>query len=172
MCVCLSVCIQGSTAVFLEPWHADIEDFLDIRLNHGAEADRARDLFPALWVPDLFMKRVKADEKWTLFCPRECPGLDTNHNEKFDELYIKYESMPKKCRKVMKARELWKHILTVQEETGTPFICFKDAANRKNNQANLGTVSPREQNTGFEFLICWLVLLISIYLYTCFVLCS
>jgi ribonucleoside-diphosphate reductase alpha chain len=130
---------KGSIAVYLEPWHADIYDFLDIRKNHGKEEMRARDLFTALWIPDLFMKRVEAEGDWSLMCPNECPGLSDCHSEEFEALYQKYESEGK-FRKQIKARELWAAIIEAQIETGNPYMLFKDAANSKSNQKNLGTI--------------------------------
>lgn len=130
---------NGSFAIYLEPWHPDIEDFLDMRKNHGDEELRARDLFYALWVPDLFMNRVKSNGSWSLLCPDECPGLSDVHNEEFDTLYLKYEN-EKKYRRQVNARELWFKILDSQMETGTPYILYKDACNRKSNQKNLGTI--------------------------------
>jgi ribonucleotide reductase alpha subunit len=130
---------NGSFAIYLEPWHPDIEDFLEMRKNHGDEEMRARDLFYALWVPDLFMERVKNNEKWSLFCPNECPGLPDVYGEKFEELYLKYEC-ESKSRKIINARDLWFKILDAQMETGTPYLLYKDAANKKSNQQNLGTI--------------------------------
>lgn len=130
---------NGSFAIYLEPWHADIEDFLRLKLNQGAEEDRARDLFYGLWIPDLFMKRVEKNENWTLMCPRECPGLDDVHSEEFDKLYTSYEAAGK-GRKTMPAQKLWQMILDAQIQTGTPYLCYKDAANSKSNQKNLGTI--------------------------------
>lgn len=130
---------KGSFAVYLEPWHADVEAFLDLKKNHGKEEMRARDLFYALWVPDLFMQRVEQNGDWTLMCPNECPGLGDNWGEKFEALYEKYESEGK-GRKTIKAQDLWFKILESQIETGTPYILFKDSANRKSNQQNLGTI--------------------------------
>ncbi|MBP9069850.1 MAG: ribonucleoside-diphosphate reductase subunit alpha [Bacteroidia bacterium] len=130
---------KGSIAVYLEPWHADIYDFLDIRKNHGKEEMRARDLFTALWIPDLFMKRVEAEGDWSLMCPNECPGLSDCHSEAFEALYTKYEAEGK-FRKQIKARELWAAIIDAQIETGNPYMLFKDAANSKSNQQNLGTI--------------------------------
>lgn len=130
---------KGSIAVYLEPWHADIYDFLDIRKNHGKEEMRARDLFTALWIPDLFMKRVEAEGEWSLMCPNECPGLSDCHSAEFEALYTKYESEGK-FRKQIKARELWAAIIEAQIETGNPYMLFKDAANSKSNQQNLGTI--------------------------------
>jgi len=130
---------KGSFAVYLEPWHADIYDFLDLKKNHGKEELRARDLFYAMWIPDLFMKRVEQDTTWTLMCPNECPGLCDVYSEEFDALYLKYESEGK-GRKTVRARELWEKILESQIETGTPYMLYKDAANRKSNQKNLGTI--------------------------------
>lgn len=130
---------KGSIAIYIEPWHADIEDVLDLKLNHGKEEVRARDLFYALWVPDLFMRRVDEDDTWSLFCPNESPGLMDVHSEEFERLYEHYERSGK-ARKTVQARALWEHILKVQQETGQPFFLYKDAANRKSNQKNLGTI--------------------------------
>lgn len=130
---------KGSFAIYVEPWHADIFDFLDLKKNHGKEEMRARDLFYAMWIPDLFMERVQTDAEWTLMCPNECPGLFECHSEEFETLYHKYES-ENKGRKTVKARELWEKILESQIETGTPYMLYKDAANRKSNQKNLGTI--------------------------------
>ena len=130
---------KGSFAMYLEPWHADIFDFLDLKKNHGKEEMRARDLFYAMWIPDLFMKRVQEDGEWTLMCPNECPGLPDTHSEEFEALYTKYEEAGK-GRKTIKARELWEKITESQIETGTPYMLYKDAANRKSNQQNLGTI--------------------------------
>lgn len=129
----------GAFAIYLEPWHADIFEFIDLKKNTGAEEVRARDLFYALWIPDLFMKRVEKDEEWCLMCPHECPGLYTNWGEKFEEIYLKYEAEGRYRRKV-KARQLWFHIVDCQIETGTPYMLYKDACNRKSNQQNLGTI--------------------------------
>ncbi|KOS06722.1 ribonucleoside-diphosphate reductase [Flavobacterium akiainvivens] len=130
---------KGSFAVYIEPWHADIFDFLDLRKNHGKEEMRTRDLFLAMWIPDMFMKRVEEDSTWTLMCPNECPDLYNVHSEEFDALYLKYES-ENRGRKTVKARELWEKILESQIETGLPYMLYKDAANRKSNQKNLGTI--------------------------------
>ena len=130
---------KGSFAIYVEPWHADIFDFLDLRKNHGKEEQRARDLFYALWTPDLFMKRVEENGDWTLMCPHECPGLSDTHGKNFEKLYKKYESEGK-GRKTIKAQELWFKILESQIETGTPYMLYKDAANEKSNQKNLGTI--------------------------------
>ncbi len=130
---------KGSFAIYMEPWHADIFEFLDLKKNHGKEEMRARDLFYAMWISDLFMKRVEANADWTLMCPNECPGLFTHHSEEFEALYLKYEEEGK-GRKTVKARELWEKILESQIETGTPYMLYKDAANRKSNQKNLGTI--------------------------------
>jgi ribonucleoside-diphosphate reductase alpha subunit len=130
---------NGSFAIYLEPWHADIEDFLELRKNHGDEEMKARDLFYALWVSDLFMERVKDNSKWSLLCPNECPGLSDVYGNNFKELYEKYES-DGKVRKTVNARDLWFKILDAQMETGTPYILYKDAANSKSNQKNLGTI--------------------------------
>lgn len=131
---------NGSFAIYLEPWHADIEDFLDMRKNHGDEEMRARDLFYALWVSDLFMERVKSNGKWSLFCPHECPGLSDVHGANFVELYTRYEETEGKVRKTVQARDLWFKILDAQMETGTPYLLFKDAINAKCNQNHLGTI--------------------------------
>jgi len=130
---------KGSFAIYVEPWHADIFDFLDLKKNTGKEEMRARDLFYAMWIPDLFMKRVQEDGEWTLMCPNECPNLFNVHGDEFDALYHKYESEGK-GRKTIKARELWEKIMESQIETGTPYMLYKDAANRKSNQKNLGTI--------------------------------
>lgn len=130
---------NGSFAIYLEPWHADIEMFLQMRKNHGDEELKARDLFYALWVPDLFMERVKSEGTWTLFCPDECPGLADVYGDNFTELYNKYEQSGK-GRKTMKARDLWFQMLDAQMETGTPYLLYKDACNRKSNQQNVGTI--------------------------------
>merc|ERR1712156_969170 len=129
----------GAFAIYLEPWHADIFAFLDLRKNHGKEEQRARDLFLALWVPDLFMKRVKEYGMWSLMCPHECPGLADCWGEEFEKLYTKYESEGK-FRKQVKAQEVWSAIVESQIETGTPYMLYKDACNRKSNQQNLGTI--------------------------------
>ncbi len=130
---------KGAFAVYLEPWHADIMEFLDLKKNHGKEEMRARDLFYALWIPDLFMERVKIDGEWSLFCPNEAPGLFDTHSGEFEALYHRYEREGR-ARKVVKAQDLWFAILESQIETGTPYILYKDAANRKSNQQNLGTI--------------------------------
>ena len=130
---------KGSFAIYLEPWHADVFDFLDLRKNHGKEEMRARDLFYAMWTPDLFMERVEANGEWTLMCPNECPGLADAYGDKFRALYEKYEAEGK-GRKTIKARELWEKIVESQIETGTPYMLYKDACNEKSNQKNLGTI--------------------------------
>lgn len=130
---------KGSFAVYLEPWHADILDFLDLKKNTGSEEMRARDLFLALWTPDLFMKRVEEDGEWSLFCPNEAPGLPDVHSAEFEALYTKYEAEGR-ARKTMKARDLWARIIEAQIETGVPYMLYKDAANSKSNQQNLGTI--------------------------------
>ena len=130
---------KGSFAIYMEPWHADIFDFLDLKKNHGKEEMRARDLFYALWISDLFMKRVENNEDWTLFCPHEAPGLADCYGEDFEKLYTKYEKEGK-GRKVVKAQDLWFEVLEAQIETGTPYMLYKDAANKKSNQKNLGTI--------------------------------
>jgi ribonucleoside-diphosphate reductase alpha chain len=130
---------NGSFAIYLEPWHGDIEIFLQMRKNHGDEDMKARELFYAVWTPDLFMERVKKNDKWTLMCPDECPGLSDVYGDEFVELYESYER-ENKGRKTMNARDLWLQILDAQMETGTPYLLYKDAANRKSNQKNLGTI--------------------------------
>ncbi|GMI51509.1 hypothetical protein TeGR_g1887, partial [Tetraparma gracilis] len=129
----------GAFAVYLEPWHADILDFLDLKKNHGKEENRARDLFFGLWINDLFMMRVEADEDWSLMCPNQSPGLADCHGKEFEDLYLGYEKEERFMRKV-KAREIWSAILDSQVETGTPYMLYKDAANAKSNQKNLGTI--------------------------------
>lgn len=130
---------KGSFAIYVEPWHADIVDFLDLKKNHGKEEQRARDLFYALWIPDLFMKRVEDDGEWTLMCPNECPGLSEAYGEDFEKLYTKYEKEGR-GRKTIQAQELWFKVMESQIETGTPYMLYKDAANLKSNQKNLGTI--------------------------------
>ena len=130
---------KGSFAIYMEPWHADIFDFLALKKNHGKEEMRARDLFYALWICDLFMQRVENNEEWSLFCPNECPGLSEVWGEDFERLYAKYEKEGK-ARKTIKAQDLWMEIIESQIETGTPYMLYKDAANRKSNQKNLGTI--------------------------------
>ncbi len=130
---------NGSFAIYLEPWHADIEDFLRLKLNQGAEEDRARDLFYGLWIPDLFMKRVEEDAEWTLMCPHECPGLADVWGEEFEARYTIYEADGKGRRKIP-AKKLWQMVLDAQIQTGTPYLCYKDAANSKSNQQHLGTI--------------------------------
>ena len=130
---------NGSFAIYLEPWHADVDDFLKLKNNTGAEEERARDLFYALWIPDLFMKRVEADADWTLFCPNEAPGLSDVWGDAFEELYTRYEKEGR-GRKTVSAQKLWFKVLDCQMETGTPYLLYKDAANRKSNQQNLGTI--------------------------------
>jgi ribonucleoside-diphosphate reductase alpha chain len=150
---------NGSIAIYLEPWHRDIEDFLLLRKNHGNEEDRARDLFYAMWIPDLFMRRVKENSTWTLFCPDENPGLADVHGEEFEQLYEKYENEGNGT--TIQARDLWYKILESQIETGTPYICYKDAANRKSNQQNLGTIKSSnlcteiiEYSSPTEYAVC------------------
>ena len=140
---------KGSFAIYLEPWHADVFEFLQLKKNHGKEELRARDLFYAMWVPDLFMKRVETNESWSLFCPHECPGLYDAYGEDFERLYEKYEREGK-ARKTVRAQDLWFEILESQTETGTPYMLYKDAANRKSNQKNLGTI--RSSNLCTEIL--------------------
>ena len=129
---------NGSFAIYLEPWHADIEDFLRLKLNQGSEEERARDLFYALWIPDLFMKRVESDSHWTLLCPSQCPGLADCSGKEFDELYERYESQGKGRR--VKATEIWRLIMDSQIQTGMPYLLYKDSANSKSNQQHLGTI--------------------------------
>jgi ribonucleoside-diphosphate reductase subunit M1 len=129
----------GAFAIYLEPWHADVFGFLDLRKNHGKEEVRARDLFYALWIPDLFMKRVQDNGNWTLMCPNECPGLADVYGEEFEALYESYEKQ-NKGRETVRAQKLWYAILEAQTETGNPFMLYKDACNRKSNQKNLGTI--------------------------------
>jgi len=151
---------NGSIAIYLEPWHSDIFDFLLLRKNHGNEEDRARDLFYAMWVSDLFMERVKDNADWTLMCPDECPGLADCYGEEFNKLYIKYEG-ENRGKRVVKAQELWFAILESQIETGNPYVLFKDACNRKSNQQNLGTIKSSnlcceivEYSSPDEFAVC------------------
>jgi ribonucleoside-diphosphate reductase subunit M1 len=129
----------GAFAIYLEPWHADILDVLNLKKNHGKEEQRARDLFYGLWIPDLFMKRVESNEMWSLMCPDLCPGLADCHGQEFEDLYCKYEQEGRYVRQ-MRAREVWSAILESQIETGTPYMLYKDAANAKSNQKNLGTI--------------------------------
>jgi ribonucleoside-diphosphate reductase alpha subunit len=129
----------GAFAIYIEPWHGDILDVLNLKKNHGKEEQRARDLFYGLWIPDLFMERVERDEMWSLMCPHQCPGLSSCHGQDFKDLYEKYEKQGRFTRQ-MKARELWSAILDSQIETGTPYLLYKDAANEKSNQKNLGTI--------------------------------
>lgn len=131
---------KGSFAIYLEPWHADVYEFLDMRKNQGYEESRARDLFYALWIPDLFMKRVTENGDWSLMCPDECRGLYDTYGEEFEKLYVEYEKDPSKVKKVVKAQDLWNKILVSQIETGTPYMLYKDSINRKSNQKNLGTI--------------------------------
>ena len=130
---------KGAFAMYLEPWHADVFEFLDLRKNHGKEENRARDLFFSLWVPDLFMKRVQENSTWTLFCPNEAPRLADGWGEEFEKLYMKYEQEGKE-KKVVQAQKLWFSILEAQIEIGNPYMLFKDSCNRKSNQQNLGTI--------------------------------
>ena len=151
---------NGSFAIYLEPWHGDIEVFLQMRKNHGDEELKARDLFYGLWIPDLFMERVKANSTWTLMCPDECPGLSDVYGDEFKELYERYESQGR-GKKTMQARDLWFQILDAQMETGTPYLCYKDAANRKSNQKNIGIIKSSnlcteilEVSTSKETAVC------------------
>lgn len=130
---------KGSIAIYMEPWHADIMDFLDLRKNQGKDEIRARDLFLALWTNDLFMERVDLDEDWSLMCPHECPGLTETYGKEFRDLYIGYENEGR-YKKVVKARDVWNKVLESQIETGTPYILYKDSINEKSNQANIGLI--------------------------------
>jgi ribonucleoside-diphosphate reductase alpha subunit len=130
---------KGSFAIYLEPWHADVMDFLELRLNQGDEEMRCRDLFTAMWIPDLFMEKVEKDEDWHLMCPHECPGLPDVYGEEFNELYRMYV-VQGRFKKAVKARQVWDAILKSQVETGTPYMCYKDAVNTKSNQKNIGTI--------------------------------
>ena len=130
---------RGAFAVYLEPWHADVYEYLQLRKNHGKEENRARDLFYALWIPDLFMKRVEKNEDWTLMCPNECPGLNLCWGEEFEKLYVSYEEAGR-GRKKVKAQWLWSQIIESQIETGTPYMLYKDTCNAKSNQQNLGCI--------------------------------
>ena len=150
---------NGSIAIYLEPWHKDITDFLLLRKNHGNEEDRARDLFYAMWIPDLFMKRIKENGKWTLFCPDESPGLADVYGDEFEKLYTQYEAEGRGIE--VEAREIWYQIIESQIETGTPYICYKDASNRKSNQKNLGTIKSSnlcteiiEYSSPTEYAVC------------------
>lgn len=151
---------KGSIAVYLEPWHADVMSFLDLKRNHGLEEDRARDLFYALWIPDLFMRRVEEDGEWTLFCPSKARGLADAYGEEFDRLYERLEADPDAAAEKVRARTIWSAILTAQVETGVPYILFKDACNKKSNQKNLGTIRSSNLCTGkneilmISFLMC------------------
>ena len=129
----------GAFAIYLEPWHADIMEFLELKKNTGCEEERARDLFYALWIPDLFMKRIETDGVWSLMCPHECPGLEDSWGEEFEELYTKYEREGR-YRRQIPVREVWRSVISAQIETGTPYMLYKDACNRKSNQKNLGTI--------------------------------
>lgn len=142
---------KGSIAIYMEPWHSDIVEFLDLRKNQGKEELRARDLFLALWMNDLFMERVDLDLDWTLMCPKECPELTETYGYEFKNLYLKYESEGR-GKKTMKARELWNKILESQIETGTPYILYKDSINEKSNQSNIGVI--RSSNLCAEILEC------------------
>ncbi len=143
---------NGSFAIYLEPWHADVEDFLRLKLNGGAEEERARDLFYALWIPDLFMRRVEEGGSWTLFCPDEAPGLADCYGAEFDQLYERYEREGK-GKKTIEAQKLWFQILDTQIETGTPYLCYKDAANSKSNQQNLGVIKSSNLCVAPETLV-------------------
>merc|ERR1712224_53074 len=151
---------NGSIAIYMEPHHADIFDFLKLKKNHGNEEERCRDLFYALWISDLFMKRVKNEEEWTLMCPDECPGLHECYGDEYEELYCRYEQEGGGKSKI-KARDLWFAILESQIETGVPYLLFKDSCNRKSNQSNLGTIKSSnlcteiiEYSDPDEFAVC------------------
>ena len=151
----------GAFAVYVEPWHADIFDVLDLKKNHGKEERRARDLFYGLWVPDLFMRRVEEDGDWSLFCPDEAPGLTDAHGAAFDALYARYEDDAGRARRTLKARVLWRAILDAQMETGTPYMLYKDACNRKSNHRHLGPIKCSnlcceivEYSGGGEIAVC------------------
>lgn len=131
---------KGAFAIYLEPWHADVFEFLDLKKNHGKEENRARDLFYALWIPDLFMKRVEENKMWSLFCPNEAKGLQDAYGEEFVKLYEQYENDATMVRRTVKAQDLWFTILESQVESGTPYMLYKDACNLKSNQKNLGTI--------------------------------
>jgi len=131
---------NGSFAMYLEPWHKDVLDFLECKKNHGSEEQRARDLFYALWIPDLFMKRVADGADWSLMCPSECPGLNNVYGDEFEKLYTSYENDDNYPKTVVKARVVWEHIINSEIETGAPYICFKDAVNKKSNQSNIGVI--------------------------------
>jgi len=143
---------NGSFAIYLEPWHADVEDFLKLKLNTGSEEERCRDLFYALWIPDLFMERVESNKQWTLFCPSEAPGLDDVYGDEFKALYEKYEAEGR-GRKQVDAQKLWFKVLDAQIETGTPYLLYKDAANRKSNQKNIGTIKSSNLCVAPETLV-------------------
>lgn len=130
---------KGSIAIYMEPWHADIMEFLDLRKNQGKDEVRARDLFLAMWINDIFMERVDLDEDWSLMCPHECPELSESYGEDFRKIYLKYEKEGK-YKKVVKAREVWNKILESQVETGTPYMLYKDSINKKSNQENIGII--------------------------------
>ena len=139
---------SGALAVYLEPWHAEIFAFLDLKKNTGKEEQRARNLFYGLWIPDLFMRRVETNGTWSLFCPREAPGLWQVWGAEFERLYERYEAQPGLARRVLPAQELWNAILQSQIETGNPYMLYKDAANAKSNQQNLGTIVCSNLCTG------------------------
>jgi ribonucleoside-diphosphate reductase alpha chain len=140
---------KGAFAIYLEPWHADIFEFLNLKKNHGKEELRARDLLYGLWIPDLFMKRIEEDSHWSLFCPNEAKGLYDVWGDEFEELYVRYEKQGL-ARRTIKARDLWFAILTAQIETGTPYMLYKDSVNRKSNQQHLGTIKSSNLCTGKE----------------------
>lgn len=131
---------KGAFAIYLEPWHADVFEFLELKKNHGKEENRARDLFYALWIPDLFMHRVEQNQTWSLFCPNEAKGLQDAYGQDFVKLYEKYENDATMVRRTVKAQDLWFTILESQVESGTPYMLYKDACNLKSNQKNLGTI--------------------------------
>lgn len=162
----------GAFAIYLEPWHADVFDVLNLKKNHGKEEQRARDLFYALWIPDLFMKRVEEDGVWSLMCPHQCQGLTDVSGAAFEELYAKYEKEGRYTRQV-RARDLWCAIVESQIETGTPYMLYKDAANQKSNQQNLGTIQSSNLCTEIiqytdkdEVAVCNLA---SLYVWHCYI---
>jgi ribonucleotide reductase alpha subunit len=144
---------KGSIAIYLEPWHADVFDFLELRKNSGNEEMRCRDLFTALWVPDLFIKRVESDGMWSLFDPDKARGLPDCYGEEFEELYERYEATTGLASKVVRAKALWGAMLTAQVESGTPYVLYKDAVNRKSNQKHLGTIKSSNLCAGGEIMV-------------------
>jgi ribonucleotide reductase alpha subunit len=169
---------KGSIAIYLEPWHADIFDFLELRKNSGNEEMRCRDLFTALWVPDLFIKRVEADGMWSLFDPDKARGLSDGYGEGFEALYEQYEATPNLAERVVRAKVLWGAMLTAQVEGGTPYVLYKDAVNRKSNQKHLGTIKSSNLCAGggvrvfLLFLHFPLVLHFPLFLHACQLCCE